>query len=89
MSLKDQSVGTFWTPDDMATLQQYIEKFNGSERVIANVCAFMAWNLACRIAQEEHNAKEDDPSLYPLIPTCCMCGSEAMDWRLNTKKEEP
>lgn len=31
---------------------------------------------------------KEDPSMYPLAPTCCLCGSERMDWKPNTKEEQ-
>ena len=45
------------------------------------------------IAQIEEYEKlnkqgSDDPSMYPLTPTCCMCGNERMDWKPNTKEEQ-
>ena len=58
MSLKDQTVGMFATPEDKDALQRYIQLFSGSEQVVASTCAFMAWNLACKIAQEEHDERE-------------------------------
>ena len=60
MSLKDQTVGFVATPEDMRALQEYIQLFSGEERVIANTCAFMAWNLACKIAQQEHDTREEE-----------------------------
>ena len=60
MSLKDHSVGWVTTPKDMDALQQYIQEFSMGERVAASTCAFMAWNLACKIAQQEHDAREEE-----------------------------
>jgi hypothetical protein len=58
MSLKDETVGIVATPEDFAALQRYIQRFSMGERVVASTCAFMAWNLACKIAQQEHDARE-------------------------------
>ena len=58
MSLKDENVSIVATPEDFGALQRYIQRFSMGERVVASTCAFMAWNLACRIAQEEHDARE-------------------------------
>ena len=45
-------VGLFATPESMDSFQDYLGKFTGSEAVVANTCAFMAWNLASKIIDE-------------------------------------
>jgi len=40
------------TPDNMKQLEKHLEQFSGSERVVATVSAFMAWNLACKLIDE-------------------------------------
>jgi len=42
----------FDTPEDMKDLMARIECLNGSERGIATLFAFMAFNLAVKIAKE-------------------------------------
>jgi hypothetical protein len=41
----------FDTPEDMKDLMSRIECLNGSERAIATLFAFMAFNLAAKIAK--------------------------------------
>ena len=48
-----QPVGIVHTPKDMDELQDYICKFNGGEAVAAFTCAYMAWNLACKLTNPE------------------------------------
>ena len=55
--LKDMSVGLYATPDDIKALQDYLALFNGGEGTVAQVAAWMAWNLACKYAQDEHDAR--------------------------------
>lgn len=47
------------TPKSMQDLQDYLGKFNGEEAMIANVCAFMAWNLASKYVDEAIKASDD------------------------------
>jgi len=47
--VKIKVVPVFATPDSMEDLQDYLAKFSGSNAVAANVCAFMAWNLAAKL----------------------------------------
>ena len=42
-------VGLVATPDDLESLQDYLANFNGNDAVIAQTCAWMAWNLACKL----------------------------------------
>jgi hypothetical protein len=39
----------FATPTTMEELQEYLGRFNGNEAIVAMTCAFMAWNLACHL----------------------------------------
>jgi phenylacetate-coenzyme A ligase PaaK-like adenylate-forming protein len=50
-------IGLFHTPKNMEELQKYLSLFNKNEATIANTCAWMAWNLACKIANEEKTAQ--------------------------------
>ena len=47
--------GFFATPDNMESLQAYITNLPQQDHVVANTCAFMAWNLACKIVSENAN----------------------------------
>jgi len=46
----------FATPKDMASLMQWVEAHNGSERSVAAVAAGMAWNLASKVLAD-HQAQ--------------------------------
>jgi hypothetical protein len=43
----------FATPNTVQELMDYIENFNGSERVIATTVALMALNLAHKLMNEQ------------------------------------
>ena len=47
-----QPVGLFATPDSVKDLEDYLSLFNGSEASVARTCAYMAWNLACKLTAE-------------------------------------
>ena len=42
------------TPESMEDLQKYLARFSGSEAVVAQTCAFMAWNLACELTKDNN-----------------------------------
>tara|TARA_R100000951_G_C2529344_1_gene145907 strand:- start:81 stop:257 length:177 start_codon:yes stop_codon:yes gene_type:complete len=46
---KLQPVGIFHTPENVQELQDYLATFTGSDAVIANTAAFMAWNLCAKL----------------------------------------
>jgi hypothetical protein len=48
----------FNTPDSMESLQDWIERLNGQERVVAYTAAGMAWNLAAKLVGDK-NTEED------------------------------
>ena len=48
-----QPVGIVHTPKDLKELEAYIGKFHGGEAVAAFICAYMAWNLACKLTNPE------------------------------------
>tara|TARA_R100001369_G_scaffold24333_5_gene44744 strand:+ start:1973 stop:2182 length:210 start_codon:yes stop_codon:yes gene_type:complete len=50
--------GVFATPKDMKALEDYLALFHGSEAIVANTCAWMAWNLACKIVNESEEEEE-------------------------------
>ena len=41
-----KNVGLFATPTSMQYFQEYLDNFNGNEATVANVAAWMAYNLA-------------------------------------------
>jgi hypothetical protein len=43
----------FGTPENMGELKTFLGNFSGGEATVAQVCAGMAWNLACKMANEE------------------------------------
>ena len=51
-------VNVFVTPDSMKDLEDRIESFSGGERAAAWMGAMMAWNLACKLADEATGAVE-------------------------------
>ena len=55
-----EPVGLFATPDDMKALQDYLALFHGSEAIVANTCAWMAWNLAAKLTNPEPFPREHE-----------------------------
>ena len=45
----------FATPDSVENLQEYLSRFNGSEAMVAQTCAMMAWNLACKLTSKSES----------------------------------
>ena len=43
----------FVTPEDMDDLVERLNSFSGSEKSVAWLSAMMAWNLACKMVNEE------------------------------------
>ena len=48
-----QPVGIVHTPQNLEELDNYIALFNGSERIVAFTCAYMAWNLCAKLTNPE------------------------------------
>jgi hypothetical protein len=46
----------FHTPDSMKELQDYIERFTGSERAIAYTIMGITWNLAAKVIDDDIEA---------------------------------
>jgi hypothetical protein len=44
--------GMFATPESMEFFQEYLSRFNGNEGLVAQVGAWMAWNLASEFVDE-------------------------------------
>lgn len=57
---KIKPVDIFHTPADMKEFQDYLALFNGSEAAVAQTCAWMAWNLACKITNENKGVDNDE-----------------------------
>ena len=55
-----QPVGLVHTPKDLDELQAYISKFNGGEALAAFTCAWMAWNLACKVTNPKGRSANDE-----------------------------
>lgn len=51
--------GLFATPDSTEALQEYVNKFNGSERVIAMTLLGMTWNLCAELTKEDESKKTE------------------------------
>ena len=51
--MKYETMDLFATPKSIEEMQDYLAKFNGSEAVIANTCAFMMYNLMVTLINEE------------------------------------
>ncbi|MGB2185095.1 MAG: hypothetical protein ACPH5P_00300 [Akkermansiaceae bacterium] len=43
----------FATPDSMEDLQKYLAQFHSNDAIIAQTCAWMAWNLACKLVNDK------------------------------------
>lgn len=54
----------FHTPESMKELQDYIERFNGSERVIAYTIMGITWNLASKVIDDQNEAEMDANAAY-------------------------
>ena len=49
--------GLVATPASLESLMEYCERFNGSERAVAMICATMALNLAHDLVEQQHVAE--------------------------------
>ena len=50
--VKLQPVGLFATPDSLEAMHDYIAQFSGAERVACMTCAYMMWNLAAKLTED-------------------------------------
>ena len=57
MKIKEEK--TFVTPKDMDDLINRLNSFSGQEKAIAWLAAMMAWNLACKLTNEELEESND------------------------------
>lgn len=51
--MKIKGSTAFVTPEDMDDLVERLNSFSGSEKSVAWLSAMMAWNLACKMVNEE------------------------------------
>jgi len=64
-----KSIGLFSTPANMEDLQTHLSQYNGSEGAVANIGAFMMFNLMVKIIKDEGEEEtitkieEDFPSI--------------------------
>ena len=65
-----KSIGLFSTPANMEDLQTHLSQYNGSEGAVANIGAFMMFNLMVKIIRDEDDEvpsvlkiEEDFPSI--------------------------
>ena len=56
---KLQPVNIFYTPDSIEELQDHLAQYTGTDAVIAQTAAFMAWNLAARLTSTEETAADE------------------------------
>lgn len=52
----------FATPDSMEALQEYLSRFSGSEAMVAQTCAMMAWNLASKLTSSDGGDDDETES---------------------------
>jgi len=51
--MKIKGSNAFVTPEDMDDLVERLNSFSESEKSVAWLSAMMAWNLACKMVNEE------------------------------------
>ena len=51
--MKIKGSNAFVTPEDIDDLAERLNSFSESEKAVAWLSAMMAWNLACKMANEE------------------------------------
>ena len=56
---KLQPVNIFYTPESIEELQDRLAQYAGTDAVIAQTAAFMAWNLAARLTSTEETTEEE------------------------------
>ena len=56
---KLQPVNIFYTPESIEELQDCLAQYAGTDAVIAQTAAFMAWNLAARLTSTEETTEEE------------------------------
>lgn len=50
---KLSKMGLFATPDSVDALQEYIERFNADEKVVAYTIMGLTWNLCSELTNQE------------------------------------
>ena len=56
---KLQPVGLFHTPDSVGELQDHLAQYTGTDAVIAQTAAFMAWNLCAKLTSTEETTEDE------------------------------
>ena len=60
---KLQPVGIFHTPESVDELQDYLAQFTGTDAVLANTAAFMAWNLCAKLTNTTDEEAEQNATV--------------------------
>ena len=55
-----KGVDMFYTQTSMKDLEDRLESYSGQEKAIAWMGAMMAWNLACKLVNDEAEQKKAD-----------------------------
>ena len=56
---KLQPVGLFHTPNSVEELQDHLAQYTGTDAVIAQTAAFMAWNLCAKLTSTEETTADE------------------------------
>ena len=56
---KLQLVNIFYTPDSIEELQDHLAQYTGTDAVIAQTAAFMAWNLCAKLTSTEETTEDE------------------------------
>lgn len=56
---KLQPVGLFHTPNSVEELQAHLAQYTGTDAVIAQTAAFMAWNLCAKLTSTEETTEDE------------------------------
>ena len=56
---KLQPVGLFHIPNSIEELQDHLAQYTGTDAVIAQTAAFMAWNLCAKLTSTEETTEDE------------------------------
>ena len=56
---KLQPVNIFYTPNSIEELQDHLAQYTGTDAVIAQTAAFMAWNLCAKLTSTEETTEDE------------------------------
>ena len=56
---KLQPVNIFYTPNSIEELQDHLAQYTGTDAVIAQTAAFMAWNLCAKLTNTEETTEDE------------------------------